>query len=264
MKYFPHLLALLVFSPFSFGENEFVQMMFDQQLIQSGKVSYEKHCSGCHGTDAKGAGPSSGMLNPKPRNLVEGSYKWRSTPSGVLPTVQDLLRTLEVGVIGVSMPSFKELPNSEKLALVAYLRSLRPEFSDTLKDQVSVSLPPPPAEIFSTKSGILAAAKKGRVLYKQACYLCHGENGAGDGPSAETLTDDNDLPIAPANLNLPYVKGGKTIKDLFRSITTGLDGSPMPGFGQVFTDQQRWEMVAYIYYLRGVKAGIYSVEDQLK
>jgi len=258
------IFTLVFFSSFSWAQDEFVQMMFDQQLIQSGKASYEKHCSGCHGLDAKGEGPASSMLNPKPRNLLEGSYKWRSTPSGTLPTVQDMLRTLEVGVMGASMPSFKELPNSEKLALVAYLRSLRPEFAETLKDQVAVPLPAPPADIFSSKANLLAAAKKGRVLYKQACYLCHGENGAGDGPSAETLTDDNDLTIVPANLNLAYVKGGKTAKDLFRSITTGLDGSPMPGFGSLFTDRQRWEMVAYIYYLRGMHSGLYSAEDEIK
>lgn len=255
---------LVIFSQIGLADRSMVQMMMDQQMIQAGRISYEKHCSGCHGLDAKGAGAASSMLNPRPRNLVEGNYKWRSTPSGTLPTVQDLLRTLEVGVIGASMPSFKELSSSEKLSLVAYLRSLRPEFAETLSKQVSVPLSAPPADIFSTKAGLLEAAKKGKAHYQQACVLCHGAEGRGDGPSAETLTDSDDQPIRPANLNKPYVKGGRTAKDLFRSITTGLDGAPMPGFGDLFNEKQRWELVAYIFYLRGMEAGIYTEKDRIQ
>jgi len=258
------LFLFIFFSKILLADRSLVQMMTDQQMIQAGRASYERHCSGCHGLDAKGAGPASSMLNPRPRNLLEGSYKWRSTPSGTLPTVQDLLRTLEVGVLGVSMPSFKELSSSEKLSLVAYLRSLRPEFAETLSNQVSVPLPAAPADIFSTKAGLIEAAKKGKLHYQQACVLCHGAEGRGDGPSAETLTDSDDLPIRPANLTKPYVKGGKTAKDLFRSITTGLDGAPMPGFGDLFSEKQRWELVAYIYYLRGMEAGIYTDKDRIQ
>lgn len=250
--------------PLLFAQDSLVQLMTDQQLIQAGKASFERNCSGCHGLDAKGGGAASSMLNPRPRNLVEGSFKWRSTPSGTLPTVQDLLRTLEVGVLGASMPSYKELPSQEKLALVAYIRSLRPEFSQSLKDQVPVVIPAPPSDVFSTKSGLLQAAKRGKVIYQKACYLCHGTDGVGDGPSAEGLTDSEDQPIKPAVLHKPYVKGGKTARDLFRSITTGLDGSPMPGFGQLFSDKERWDLVAYIYYLRGMHAGIYTEKDKIQ
>lgn len=258
------LFFLSMWTQLVLAQGSLVQMMTDQQLIQSGRVYFEKNCSGCHGLDAKGAGPASTMLNPRPRNLVEGSFKWRSTPSGVLPTVQDLLRTLEVGVLGASMPSYKDLPSQEKLALVAYIRSLRPEFSQTMNDQVPVVLSAPPSNIFLNKAGLIEAAKRGKVLYQKACYICHGADGVGNGPSAEGLTDSDDQPIKPAALYKPYVKGGKTTRDLFRSITTGLDGSPMPGFGQLFTDKERWDIVAYIFYLRGMHAGVYTEKDKIQ
>ncbi|MBT3584692.1 MAG: c-type cytochrome [Halobacteriovoraceae bacterium] len=32
-----------------------------------------------------------------------------------------------------------------------------------------------------------AAAKRGKILYKNNCYSCHGQNGAGNGPQAKNL-----------------------------------------------------------------------------
>lgn len=251
-------------SGFATGETSAVQAMTNSQLIQSGREAFANRCSGCHGATAEGNGPASLMLNPKPRNLVAGSFKLRSTPNGILPTVEDLLRTIDQGVIGTAMPPFRDLPTAEKIALVAYVRSLRPEFQETKSDQTSLSLPPAPKEFFANKMGLLAAANKGQTHYKLACINCHGTAGAGDGPSAPELTDSDNQPIKPANLRLPKIKSGVTAKDLYRAISTGLDGSPMPGFESLFNETQRWELVAYIYYLRGMEAGIYTEKDILK
>lgn len=238
--------------------------MTNAQMIQSGRQAFVDRCSGCHGLTADGNGAAAVMLNPKPRNLIAGSFKFRSTPSGVLPTVTDLLRTIEQGVIGTAMPPFRDVSSSEKLALVAYVRSLRPEFQETRADQTSINLPPVPKEFFANKAGVLSAAKKGLKHYTLACVNCHGVTGVGDGPSAPDLTDSDNQPIKPANLRLSKIKSGHTAKDLFRAISTGLDGSPMPGFESLFNETQRWELVAYIYYLRGMEAGIYSEKDVLK
>ena len=161
------------------------------------------------------------------------------------------------------MPSFREVSEEEKIALALYIRSLRPEFKETKSDQNPISIPTPPPELFAKKAGLIAAAKKGKVHYQKACVNCHGETGMGDGPSAPELTDSDERPIRPANLRLPYVKGGKTPRDVYRGISTGLDGSPMPSFESLFKEQERWELVAYIYYLRGLEAGIYTEEDKL-
>lgn len=165
---------------------------------------------------------------------------------------------------GFVMPPFSDLPSGEKLALVAYIRSLRKEFLETKKEQLPVFLPAPPPEVFSTKTGLIAAAQRGKVLYTQACLMCHGESGRGDGPSAAELTDSDNYPILPANLTSPHLKTGPTAKDAFRGLSTGLDGSPMPGFRDTFSEAQRWDLVAFIFYLRGKEAGIYGDEDKLK
>lgn len=241
-----------------------LQAMKQQQMVQLGQQAFMNRCSGCHGAAADGNGASSAMLNPKPRNLVAGSFKFHSTPSGVLPTVDDLLKTINQGVIGSSMPSFQEVPEQEKLAIVMYVRSLRPEFKDTVGDQIPLNIPVPPKDMFSNKAGLLVSAKKGKAHYTKACVLCHGDQGKGDGPSAAELTDADNQPIKPANLRLAYIKSGRTPQDVFKAITVGLDGSPMPGFETLFTETQRWELVAYIYYLRGQEAGIYTEKDKIE
>ncbi len=239
--------------------------MNEQQLIQMGREGFVNRCSGCHGLNADGQGTSAPMLQPKPRNLVSGSFKFRSTSSGVLPTIEDLIRTINQGVLGTAMPPFRELSEQEKLGLALYIRSLRPEFKETKNEQTPVSLPLTPKEIFAKKATLIAAAKKGRALFSPTCSTCHGEEGRGDGPSASELTDSDNNPIRPANLRLPKIKGGKTARDVFRAITTGLDGTPMPAFENVFTESQRWDLVAYVYYLRGLEAGIYKSEkDKLQ
>src|SRR2546430_8550968 len=70
---------------------------------------YNHACAWCHGKDGRGDGPAAFSINkylsPRPRDFTRGQVKLRSTPSGQLPTDDDLLRTLERGIPGY-MPSF--------------------------------------------------------------------------------------------------------------------------------------------------------------
>jgi len=242
----------------AYAQGMIANLISQQQQIQSGRELFVLHCAGCHGMDAQGAGPAAPMLSPKPRNLVTGSFRFRSTPAGSLPTWDDLLRTLDRGVIGTSMPSFREMSSSQKNALVAYIRSLRPDWKSLQSDPVF--LPPVPREIFGTKATLLASAYRGRKLYEEACLTCHGDKGHGDGPSAEGLLNETEEPIQPRNLAQLTIKSGAGAADLFRAITTGLDGTPMPSFLDVYTPDQRWDIVAYVMYLRGQTAGIYPAD----
>jgi len=260
------LLLSIVMSPLAHSElysPSQVQLMTNTGLVASGQATFQRHCSGCHGVNADGQGLGAAMLDPKPRNLLQDSFKLRSTPSGVLPTSEDLLRTIENGIPGSSMPSFRELSSQEKLALVAFIRSLRPQFKETLDQQSSMAFSAPPVEIFHQKVGLLAAASRGKKIYDKSCVFCHGAQGLGDGPSAADLTDENDRPIKAANLTSLTFKSGASPKDIFRAFSTGLDGTPMPSFIDNFSDKDRWDIVAYVFYLRGMAHGVYSIEDKL-
>jgi hypothetical protein len=69
----------------------------------------------------------------------------------------------------------------------------------------------------------------------------------GDGASAPTLMDDWGHPIRPADLAQRWTfRGGSSREDIFRTMTTGLNGTPMPGFVDALKDEQRWAITDFI------------------
>ena len=81
---------------------------------------------------------------------------------------------------------------------------------------------------------------------------CHGNLGRGDGPSAPTLKDDWDHPIRPADLTQSWTfRGGSSREDIFRTMSTGLNGTPMPSFIDALKPEQRWAITDYIVSLSG-------------
>lgn len=205
---------------------------------------------------AGGDGPAAKMLHPKPRNLLSGSFKFRSTPTGTLPTIHDILRTIDQGVYKSSMPSFRLMSTQEKLAVASYIMGLRADWSQLQGE--ALFIPQAPSAIFAKKDTLLASAARGHKTYMQACQTCHGDQGLGDGPGAEGLVDAEDQAIKPANLQYKNIKSGRSARDAYKAISTGLDGTPMPGFAEAFTEAQRWDLVAFVFYLRGVGNGSYD------
>lgn len=227
-----------------------------QSLRQLGERAFAKRCSGCHGVkgDAVGASP---LLNPKPRNLTSGVFKFRSTANGLLPTENDLLRTITQGVPGTSMPSFRLIPESERLGLVEYMKSLTPVWADESMKDRPMALPEPSKDLFTKKNVFLASAAKGRDVFKESCLLCHGRDGRGTGASAENLVDEWGDPIKPSDLTKPFIKSGYDVRDIYRVLATGLNGTPMAAFAEALGEEKTWQVVSYIMYLRGETAGLY-------
>ena len=71
--------------------------------------------------------------------------------------------------------------------------------------------------------------------------------GRGDGPSLPDLKDDWGHPIWPADLTQCWnFRGGSTHQDIFRAFMTGLSGTPMPSFADIFEPQQAWDLTNYV------------------
>jgi cytochrome c len=183
------------------------------------------------------------MLDPKPRNLVSGAFKFRSTSLGTLPTTEDLIRVIEQGVLGASMPGFPLLSSQEKYALVAFMKSLRPDWK--ANEGKAHTFPQVPLKIYQNKTLFLASAFRGSTLYQEGCATCHGVQGLGDGEGGQGLVDADNQPIKPANLSAPYFKSGRRVQDIYKAIFTGLDGTPMPAFEGVYDEAQMWDLVSY-------------------
>src|SRR5262245_39765216 len=84
------------------------------------------------------------------------------------------------------------------------------------------------------------AAARGALLFAENCARCHGTSGAGDGPAAATLEPK------PANFRDPAFIRGETPEDFFTVVTLGRQESGMPAWGEVFSVDERWDLVAFL------------------
>lgn len=202
---------------------------------------YQKLCAQCHGEKGDGLGVAASRLSPRPRDFTAGKYKIRHTPSGALPTDDDLRYIIREGMPYTSMPPWKHLSDAEIDTLVAAVKSFSPDFTNPERKPTPIPIPKAPA--YSPDS-----AKKGKEVYaKIGCAACHGELARGDGTSAPSLKDDWGHPIQAADLTKRWTyRGGSTREDIYRTFTTGLNGTPMPAFAESLSDQERWQLVDYI------------------
>ena len=213
---------------------------------ESGKALYLKNCVQCHGEKGDGDGYATQHLIPRPRDFTTGKFKVRTTPNGALPTHQDLVNIIRRGMPYTSMPGWPTLSDSEVSDLSYYLKTFSADFAVAENVPKPLELPSGPA---STSESIEAGKK---AYEENGCLKCHGTLGRGDGPSASTLTDDLGHPIRAANLTQPWTfRGGPSRDDIFRTMTTGLNGTPMPSFADALTPEQRWAITDFITSLSG-------------
>jgi mono/diheme cytochrome c family protein len=211
-----------------------------------GVALYTKYCAQCHGDKGDGHGIAAPVLRPMPRDFTSGKYQIRSTETGNLPTDDDIRRIIQRGIPSTAMPAFAEALNDDQIdQLAQYVKTFSPKF----KSQPAGKLVPIPKDP-GYKADQVEAARK--VYQSIGCARCHGDEGRGDGPSAPTLKDDWGQEIRPADLSRPWTfNGGATREDIFRSISTGLNGTPMAGFASALTDEQRWSLVDFVTSLAG-------------
>lgn len=79
----------------------------------------------------------------------------------------------------------------------------------------------------------------GQQLYEENCVSCHGPEGHGDGPTAQTL---NPPPADFAAGHTATHPDG----DLYFWILEGIEDTPMPAFGDQITEEEAWHLVNYV------------------
>ena len=97
---------------------------------------------------------------------------------------------------------------------------------------------------------------EGARLYAVNCAACHGENGAGDGVYADDLARElagsqtmPGLSMAgrPANFTDPEQMLGASPAILQGKILRGGMGTGMPYWGPIFSEEQTWNIVGFLY-----------------
>ncbi len=217
----------------------------------SGAQLYRRFCIGCHGPNGDGNGENAQWLDVKPRDFTLAVFKCRSTPTGTLPTDDDLFNNINRGFVTTYMPSWRPLIAQDRADLIAMVKSFSPRW-ESEKPGTPITIP---AETRATIESIL----HGRELFdKMQCWKCHGPEGRGDGPSAMTLTDTKGNPIRPYDFTTgERFKCGVTNHDLYRIFMTGLDGSPMPSFADQIKPEEAWDLV---HFLRTLQVSLQTPE----
>jgi len=89
---------------------------------------------------------------------------------------------------------------------------------------------------------------RGRSLYAVWCVACHGETGAGDGPTAHTLDP------RPRNFRTQKFKQGARVEDIFNTLLKGVPGTAMVPYKNL-SDEDRWALAYHVAELRAETAG---------
>ncbi len=135
--------------------------------------------------------------------------------------------------------------DEELEALIEYLKYFEEETFEYEGEPIEIGEPPPVSdELIAT--GI-------EIFQKAKCWECHGKFGRGDGEKGwqPNFKDDWGDKIWPTNLAHAWeLRNGSSLKDLFRSISTGLDGTPMPSFVDSYSDEERWGLSYYLLSLQ--------------
>jgi mono/diheme cytochrome c family protein len=119
---------------------------------------------------------------------------------------------------------------------------------------------------------------RGREIFMDAetgnCFSCHGENALGDGASAweaspagldedgdgevdmVRIVDDWGAEIIPRNLTTGIFRGGRRPIDIYRRLTAGINGTPMPAVPDILTEDDRWALVHYVLSLSETHDGL--------
>ena len=216
------------------------EMMMEEGLLARGRNIYLHMCVFCHGKDGNGGGTATDYLYPWPRDFRKGIFKFRSTPTDTLPRDEDLYRTIIKGVPGTSMPAWGDaLSPQDTWALINLIKSFSPRFSkEPQGEKIKANNPPP------SSPELVARGKE--LFVKNKCVVCHGKSLRGDGRLADSLFDAWKHAVFVHDITIPdYFKAGFEAKDIFRTLSSGIDGTPMASYSHL-PENDRWALVHYI------------------
>jgi len=230
------------------------------EMIEAGKRVYFTKCVWCHGVEGAGDGPSADRLWPRPRNFNQGTFKIRHTASGELPLFDakkpvpgqnDLFETVTHGLPGSAMPPWEGiLTEEQRLQVLSFVTTQLVKdrkFTDKQSESQTIlqlnELKPIPANEESLKKGA-------ELIVEKKCVECHGAEGRGDG-NAFNLKDDWGFSIQPANWHKCWnFRGSRqdpyNVKNIFRTFSTGVNGTPMPSFADNTTVEERWHIANFV------------------
>jgi len=235
--------------------------------LEHGRVVFTHFCRPCHGDAGDGKGTAAAGLQPPPRDLRLGVYKFAAVAAGQLPNDADFVRTLRHGLHGTAMQAW-DVPEAELDDLIQYMKSFAPRWRDDKPGDPLVASDDPWVGREAD-----AVARGTRVYHglAQCAVACHpayatraeiyafAKELTGNGPTE--LRPDLYLPVAkesdygfkilPPDFTFNDLRGGDGLGDIYRAIASGIGGTAMPTWKGVLPESDLWAMV---HYVRGLVA----------
>lgn len=149
-----------------------------------------------------------------------------------------------------------------KSGLPGFLQEVAGDLADkwNAAEEEGAAVIPPVARIPDSPE----SRERGKKLFfgnDAKCANCHGAAGRGNGPQTEDfaknprtgefyaergLHDDWDQLIKPRDLTRGIYRGGRRPIDVYRRISEGIKGTPMPGGSKSLKPDQIWDLVNYV------------------
>jgi mono/diheme cytochrome c family protein len=230
--------------------------------LERGRAVYAGYCRPCHGDQGDGKGTSAPGLQPPPRDLRLGVYKFAAVATGQLPTDADFERIIRGGLHGTAMQAW-DVPPAQLDDLIQYVKSFSPRWrTETSGDPIT---PTPDPWAGREASGV----ERGKRVYHglaQCAVACH--------PAYVTKEDiyrftkeltsmsvsdfrvgyydpvakdsDYGFKILPTDFTFSPLRAGDAVPDIYRTIASGIGGTAMPTWKNVLPETDLWALAHYV------------------
>ncbi|MFQ5897467.1 MAG: c-type cytochrome [Candidatus Methylomirabilia bacterium] len=226
-------LAVLLMATSSWAQNS------PKGDLALGEAVYKEICFSCHGVKGDGKGPSWLNTKPRPQVFIDRNYMSRLTD-------QYLFEVVKYGKLAVLQ---RNVPDSSLEAVAM------PSFEDVLEDSQIRELI---AFERSAQRGAPEMSEETREIFTDACAVCHGAEGRGDGTRPSKVQPAppgfvSEIQPAPADYHDPLFMARFADEFLVAVIKKGRIGATeelgfdtMKPYGHILSDEEIWGVIRYI------------------
>jgi mono/diheme cytochrome c family protein len=244
------------------------------ETLNLGQTTYMEYCVQCHGINGDGKGVASTGMFPPPRNFKTGIYKFGNVVSGELPHDEDFYKIIRHGLKGSAMLPW-DISDKRLDAVTQYIKTFAPEVweGEDKKPGTKFDIPVDPFG----EGRKLEAIEKGKRAYHitAACIQCHrgyetkadisnwnkeinkvalkDDEFASDLYQIKLQDSDYDYKTMPPDFTYHHVRYSHTTEDIVQRLMYGVNGSGMPGWKDVVTDEELWALAYYVQSLKELR-----------
>jgi mono/diheme cytochrome c family protein len=230
--------------------------------LEHGRAVYTGYCRPCHGTSGDGKGTAAPGLQPPPRDLRLGVYKFGAVPAGQLPTDADFVRVIRGGLHGTAMQAW-DVPVEELDDLIQYVKAFSPRWRNETAGEPIAATP----DAWVGREAL--AVERGKRVYHglaQCAVACHPAYVTKAEIYAFTkeltsmivrdfrlgyydpVAKDSDygFKILPPDFTWSALRSGDAVGDIYRTIASGIGGTAMPTWKNVLPEEDLWALAHYV------------------